>query len=89
VTQLLVFLVVALLLIILAVVAWRFWLNYSQITPEIEEFEERLADLNEVQANRYSDGQLRHVYSPEEAWEEMIDRGRRRRRRRRRRRPRH
>lgn len=87
-SQWLVFLGVALLLIILAVAAWRFWLSYSQITPESEEFEERLADLNEIQANRYSDGEIRHVYSPEEAWKEMVDRGRRRRRRSRRR-PRH
>jgi hypothetical protein len=85
-TQLLVFLGIALLLIILAVAAWRFWLSYSRITPESEEFEERLADLNEVQAHRYSDGEIRRVYSPEEAWSEMIDRGRRRRRRRARRR---
>lgn len=81
-TQVLLVLGIALIILVLVVVAWRFWLNYSQITSESADFEERLADLNEIQANRYSDGQIRHVYSPDEAWKEMAMRGRRRGRRR-------
>lgn len=62
-------------LIFLIWAIWRFWWRYAQITPENEEFEERLADLNQHQANRISDEQLTHPATDDQAWQIMVQRG--------------
>ncbi|MBK9940749.1 MAG: hypothetical protein U0Z44_17310 [Kouleothrix sp.] len=54
---------------------WRYWMNLSQVSPEEEEFDERMAALNERQANRISDEFLAQPMSDEEAWRIMVRRG--------------
>ena len=76
------FLLFILLTGVLLVVVWgllRYWDTLLSISPEEEEFEQRVADLNERQANRYSYDQLRQPISDDEAWLTMVRRGRRRR----------
>ena len=76
------FLLFILLTGVLLVVVWgllRYWDTLLSISPEEEEFEQRVADLNERQATRYSDDPLRQPISDDEAWLTMVRRGRRRR----------
>lgn len=84
--QVVLFIAAALLLLGLLYIIWQIWWSYTDVTPEDEAFDDRVARLNDRQANRYSDGELRQQLSPEDAWQLMIERGRGHRRRRRRRR---
>jgi hypothetical protein len=61
---------------------WRYWDAIARLSPEEEAFDERVAALNERQANRVSDAELAHPASEDEAWQIMISRGQRSRRRR-------
>jgi hypothetical protein len=61
---------------------WRYWDNLARLSPEEEAFDERVAALNERQANRVSDEDLARLLSEDEAWEIMVSRGLRGRRRR-------
>ena len=61
---------------------WRYWDNLAHVSPEEEAFDERVAALNERQANRVSDEELTHPVSEDEAWKIMISRGQQGRRRR-------
>lgn len=76
---------IMLFLIFLAVIAlalfviWRYWSSIARITPEEEEYDERVAALNERQANRLSDEQLVQPLTDDEAWSIMVHRGMRRR----------
>jgi hypothetical protein len=54
---------------------WRYWSSLARVTPEEEEFDERMAALNERQANRLSDDQLTQPFTDEEAWQIMVRRG--------------
>jgi hypothetical protein len=79
-----------LFLIFLAIIAvvlfaiWRYWASLARVTPEEQEFDERIAALNERQANRLSDEQLTRNVSDDDAWQIMVRRGMRDRERRRR-----
>lgn len=79
-----------LFLIFLAIIAvalfaiWRYWGRIMRVTAEEQEYDERVAALNERQANRISDDQLRRTVSEDDAWSIMVSRGRRDRERRRR-----
>jgi len=62
---------------------WRYWNNIARVSPEEEEFDERMTALNNRQANRLSDEQLTHPLTDDDAWSVMVQRGRRERERRR------
>ena len=61
---------------------WRYWNNLTRLSPEEEEYDERVAAMNERQANRLSDEQLRTPLTDDEAWNIMVRRGQRQPRRR-------
>jgi hypothetical protein len=63
---------------------WRYWSSIASVSPEEEEFDERMTALNDRQANRLSDEQLTHPLSDDDAWSIMVQRGRRDRERKRR-----
>ncbi|HEX9441609.1 MAG TPA: hypothetical protein VF909_18120 [Roseiflexaceae bacterium] len=63
---------------------WRYWNTIARVSPEEEEFDERMTTLNDRQANRLSDEQLTHPLTDDDAWSVMVQRGRRDRDRRRR-----
>jgi hypothetical protein len=76
------FLLFVLLAIVLLVVVYgllRYWETLVSMSPDEEEYEQRVADLNERQANRLSDEQLTRPISDDDAWQTMLRRGRRRR----------
>jgi hypothetical protein len=56
-------------------VVWRYWNNIARVSPEEEEYDVRVAEMNERQANRLSDDQLRSPLSDDEAWAVMVHRG--------------
>jgi hypothetical protein len=62
---------------------WRYWNAIARVSPEEEEFDERMTALNDRQANRLSDEQLTHPLTDDDAWSVMVQRGRRERERRR------
>lgn len=74
-TAYLLFGLAALILVGLAFLIWRLWSNYAQITPEDEEFERTIASLNDTQANRLSDKQLRRPIDTDTGWQIMVRRG--------------
>jgi hypothetical protein len=78
------FVIFAVLLLAIIYALWRYWFSIAQVTPEEEEFDERVAALNERQANRISDEQLLRPFSEEDAWQIMVRRGQQPLRRRRR-----
>ena len=63
---------------------WRYWNAIARVSPEEEEFDERMTALNDRQANRLSDEQLTHPLTDDDAWSVMVQRGRRARERQRR-----
>jgi hypothetical protein len=63
---------------------WRYWNTIARVSPEEEEFDERMTALNDRQANRLSDEQLTHPLTDDDAWSVMVQRGRRARERQRR-----
>lgn len=65
------------LLVVIIVVLWRYWASLVERSPEEEAYERRLTALNERQANRYTDDELRGAPSEDEAWALMVERGRR------------
>ena len=71
------FLFFAALLLGLIYALWRYWDSVAHISPEEEEFDERMASLNERQANRISDEDLSQPLSEDDAWSIMVSRGRR------------
>lgn len=75
------FFVSAALLAGIVVALWRYWRNVANITPEQEEYDKRVATLNERQANRLTNDQLGQKISEEDAWNIMLRRGARARRR--------
>jgi len=75
------FLITAALLLGGVYALWRYWDNLARLSPEEEALDERVAALNERQANRVSDEELTRPVSEDEAWQMMISRGRRGRRR--------
>jgi hypothetical protein len=83
--QWMLFLFLAVLLLGGVYFAWRTWWATTQFTPEEEAYDERVASLNDRQANRLSDEQLTRPISSEDAWAIMVRRGRRSRSERRRR----
>jgi hypothetical protein len=62
---------------------WRYWNTIARVSPEEEDFDERMTALNDRQANRLSDDQLTHPLTDDDAWSVMVQRGRRDRERRR------
>ena len=82
VLPILLFLLSAALLLGVVYALWRYWDNVSRLSPEEEAFDERVAALNERQANRISDEDLAHPVDEDEAWRIMVSRGKQGRRRR-------
>ena len=78
----LLFLIVAVVLGAVLVAVWRYWENAVNVSPEDDEFDKRVAALNERQSNRLSDDVLRADIDEESAWQIMVERGRRAARRR-------
>jgi hypothetical protein len=78
----LLFLISAALLLGAVYAVWRYWDNLARLSPEEEAFDERVAALNERQANRFSDEELTHPLTEDDAWSIMVSRGQRSRRRR-------
>ena len=76
------FLASAVLLLGAVYALWRYWDNLSRLSPEEEAFDERVAALNERQANRVSDEDLARTLDEDEAWQIMVSRGQRGKRRR-------
>lgn len=70
----LILLAAAILVVIYAI--WRYWTSMADMTPEEKEYDERVAELNERQANRLTDEQLTHPPSDDDAWQIMLRRGR-------------
>jgi hypothetical protein len=77
ITAYLLFIVAALLMILLAVLVWRFWQGFAQVSPEEEELERSIASLNDSQANRASDQQIVRQIDTETGWQIMVRRGQR------------
>lgn len=71
------FLICAALLLGAVYAVWRYWDNLVRVSPAQEEFDERVATLNERQANRISDEQLTHPLNEDDAWSIMVSRGQR------------
>jgi len=71
------FLVFAVLLLGVIYAVWRYWKGLAHLSAEETEFDERMAALNERQANRISDEQLTHPVTQDDAWSIMVNRGRR------------
>ena len=71
------FLIFAALLLGVVYAVWRYWENLAHVSPEEEAFDERMALLNERQANRISDEQLIQPLNEDDAWKIMVNRGRR------------
>lgn len=67
---------VTLILGSIGIIAWRYWREQVNITPEDEELLREIAELNERQANQISDQRLRSRVDPDEAWQIMVQRGR-------------
>ncbi|ABY36526.1 MAG TPA: hypothetical protein DEF43_02620 [Chloroflexus aurantiacus] len=66
----------------IGIIAWRYWREQVNISPEDEELLREIAELNDRQANRISDQRLRSRVDPDEAWQIMVQRGRKSSRRR-------
>jgi hypothetical protein len=71
------FLLTAVLLLGGVYALWRYWDNLARLSPEEAAFDERVATLNERQANRVSDEELTHPANEDEAWRIMVSRGQR------------
>jgi heme/copper-type cytochrome/quinol oxidase subunit 2 len=75
-----VFVITAALCLALAFIVWRYWENLTRVSPEDQEREQHIAQLNEQQANRLSDEQIQAMLSgDDEAWQTMVRRGKRKR----------
>lgn len=74
-TQVLFFLVAAALLFGGLYMLRRLWWDYARVTEADEVFEQRVASLNNDQANRVSDELLTRPLNSEEAWKAMVRRG--------------
>jgi len=74
--------VTTVLLGLIGFAAWRYWREQVNISPEDEEHLCEIAELNERQAHRISDQQLRTMIDPDKAWQIMVQRGRKNTRRR-------
>lgn len=76
-TQWLLFAGVVALLAAGAGLAWRVWRTTMRISPQEEAYDNRVASMNERQANRLSDEQLTKPPTDEDAWALMVRRGQR------------
>lgn len=74
-TTYLLFAVAAVILVALVGLIWRIWNDYAERSPEDEERERELAELNDAQANRISDQHLTRPVDPDTAWRTMVQRG--------------
>lgn len=73
----LLFLIVTSLLGVVLYLVWRYWDETARLGPDDEDYERKVAALNERQANRLSDDQLLKQPDENEAWTLMVERGRR------------
>lgn len=69
------FVLFAAVLLGIVVALWRYWRSFARIGPDEEAYDQRVAALNERQANRLSDDQLRQPLTDEDAWNIMLRRG--------------
>lgn len=76
-TPLIIFALCAVLIVGIGVVLWRYWENLTQVSPEEEMFDRRVARLNERQAYQMTDDELARPITEDEAWKVMVARGRR------------
>jgi hypothetical protein len=75
VTPTILFLICAILLLLVVYALWRYWDNLARVSPEEEAYDRRVARLNERQANRLTDEDLREPTNEEDAWRIMVERG--------------
>ena len=54
---------------------WHFWQGYARIKPEEDDLDREMTNLNDYQANKLSDEQLRRPIDPDTAWQIMVQRG--------------
>jgi hypothetical protein len=73
----LLFVVLAIVMLALVYGVWRYWDNLVELSPDEEEYDKRVANLNERQANRLSDEQLTQPPNDDDAWAIILRRGRR------------
>lgn len=74
---LLLFSVTAVVFAVVIYLAWRLWHDQTRLTREDEELKDRIIALNDAQAHRISDHQLRRPLDADDAWQIMVRRGRR------------
>ena len=72
----LLFILLALILIAIIYGIWRYWDSQVDRTRDEDAYDKRVANLNERQANRYTDEQLTHPPSDDDAWQIILQRGR-------------
>lgn len=71
------FILTAALLIGIVYGLWSYWDTIAQRSPEEEAFDKRVASLNHRQAHRLSDKQLSGKINEDDAWQIMVNQGRR------------
>jgi membrane protein implicated in regulation of membrane protease activity len=76
-TPTILFIIFAVLLLLAIYGIWRFWSGLIAVSRAESRYEQRMAALNERQANRYTDEQLTHPANDDEAWRIMVQRGKR------------
>lgn len=69
------FLVVTLILAAVFVAIWRYWDQLVRSSADAQAYDQRIARLNERQANRLSDDLLSQKVDQDEAWKVMVRRG--------------
>jgi hypothetical protein len=72
----LLFVLLAFILIAVVYGIWRYWDSQVELSPDEEAYDKRVANLNERQANRITDEQLTRPPSDEDAWQIILQRGR-------------
>jgi hypothetical protein len=75
--ELLLFAVLAVILIAVVVAIRRYWDDQVELSADEEAYDKRVARLNERQANRFTDEQLTAPPSNDDAWQIILQRGRR------------
>ena len=74
--EILLFILLACILIAIVYGVWRYWDSQVELSPDEEAYDKRVASLNERQANRFTDEQLTRPPSDEDAWQIILQRGR-------------
>jgi hypothetical protein len=74
--ELLLFALLAVILVAVVIGIRRYWDDQVELSDDEEAYDKRVAKLNERQANRITDEQLTSPPSDEDAWQIILQRGR-------------